>query len=194
MAQPANNNNYKVILASTSPRRRKLFELITDSYICLSPDVDESTVSGLGAQDRCRTLAEMKCRHIHEQYPDDIVVACDTVVDLDSKILEKPVSFEDAYNMIKSISGRSHKVHTGVCIMRGDLEESYVSTSSVEFYDIPDEEIKAYCKTDEPYDKAGAYGIHAWAARYIKSINGDYYSIMGLPVSSIFQCLAKKFY
>ena len=188
------NNKPRIILASTSPRRQKLFELIADDYICLSPDVDESQVSGLGAKDRCLALARLKAGHIHDLYPHDIVVACDTVVDLDSEILEKPVSYDDAVRMITSISGSTHHVHTGVCIMRDSFIDSFVSTSSIEFYSIPAEAVEAYCRTDEPYDKAGAYGIHGWAGKYVKSINGDFYSIMGLPVSSIYQSLSTNFY
>lgn len=179
----------RIILASTSPRRRSLIGYVAEGVECISPGFDESAVSEKIPRKRCLVLAEGKCRHAYRENPGSVVIGCDTVVDLDSKLVEKPSGYDAAVEMISSLSGRTHLVHTGVCIKTPDFEESFVVSSEVEFYPVPHEAVEAYCRTTEPYDKAGGYAIGGWAAKYVKSIRGDYYSIEGLPVSAVYETL-----
>jgi MAF protein len=179
----------KIILASKSPRRRELFSLITADYECVAADVDESMVAAADASALCLELARQKCLAAALQFPENVVVGCDTVVDTDAGIIGKPHNQDQAREMLGILSKNTHKVYTGVYVKTPDTEKSLVCTSSVEFFAVPPHEIEAYIKTDEPYDKAGGYGIQGWAARFIKRIDGDYYNIMGLPVSRLYNLL-----
>jgi len=178
-----------IILASKSPRRRELFSLITGRFECVSPDVDESVIALDKAEPLCLALAKLKAETVFETYPGRVVVGCDTVVDIDGAILGKPANRAQAFDMIKALSGRVHMVYTGVCIKTPHDERIFSCATSVEFYPLTDEEIEDYISGDEPYDKAGAYGIQGRAARFVKGIGGDYFNIMGLPVSMIYNTL-----
>ena len=174
----------KIVLASQSPRRRQLLALITPEFRVQVSQVDEHKIQAPDPAALARALAEAKARAVAAQCaPDEIVIGSDTVVDCDGQVLGKPADAADAARMLRLLSGRTHLVHTGVCLARGGQSESFVHTSQVEFYPLNEEEIAAYIATGEPFDKAGAYGIQGGAALFCKEIRGDFFSIMGLPVS-----------
>ncbi len=132
-------------------------------------------------------LAIGKCLAVAKQHPDAVVIGCDTVVDVDGTVFGKPHDAEDAKRMLRALSGKTHQVHTGVCIAKGDRAEHFVDSCKVTFFSLGEEEIELYTTTPEPYDKAGAYAIQGRAALWLDRIEGDYYTIMGLPVSRTVQ-------
>ena len=125
-----------------------------------------------------------------ENHPGAVVLGCDTVVDVGGEVFGKPHSTEDAKRMLRALSGATHEVHTGVCVSDGVRTESFVDSCKVTFFPLGEEEIAFYTATPEPYDKAGAYAIQGRAALWLDRIEGDYYTIMGLPVSRTVQLLA----
>ena len=173
-----------LILASGSPRRKELLSLYTTYFtICVS-DFDESTVTADTPAQLVEKLARGKC-------PGAVVLGCDTVVDVGGEVFGKPHSTEDAKRMLRALSGATHEVHTGVCVSDGLRTESFVDSCKVTFFPIPEEEIDAYTATKEPYDKAGAYAIQGRAALWLDRLEGDYYTIMGLPVSRTARLLGR---
>ena len=142
-----------------------------------------------------RDFVDKRSREFYERvsalYPDDVVVASDTVVALDDEILGKPTSRDDAVNMLKRLSGREHTVYTGVSIISKDASERFVAATKVEFYELDDELIEWYISTNEPFDKAGAYGIQGKGSVLAKRIDGDYFTVMGLPSAEIYRALKK---
>ena len=128
-------------------------------------------------------LARGKCLAVAKEHPGAVVLGCDTVVDVNGEVFGKPHSLDDARRMLRALSGATHYVHTGVCVSDGTRTESFVDTCKVTFFPLSEEEIERYAATEEPYDKAGAYAIQGRAAVWLDAIEGDYYTIMGLPVS-----------
>lgn len=175
-----------ILLASKSPRRRELFSIITDRFDCTVAPVDESSIRETDAEQLCIALGTLKCRAVAAQQPDAVVVGCDTVVEVDGRILGKPHSKDEAREMLQLLSGRAHNVFTGVCISHQGRESAFAACTGVRFFAIPDEEIEKYINTEEPYDKAGAYGIQGWMARWLEGLDGDYFNVMGLPVSRVY--------
>ena len=171
------------IVASASPRRREILEMGGFTFKILPSDCDENVSADLSPEETVKELAERKALSVLEENPDSVVLGCDTVVAMDDKILGKPENREDAFNMIKVLSGKTHRVCTGVCIASKERKESFVSVSEVEFYEISDETAKSYVATGESDDKAGAYGIQGLGGMLVKAIKGDYYTIVGLPFS-----------
>ena len=178
-----------IILASSSPRRRELMALITPDYTVRTSDVDERAIRAETPALLAQKLAVAKCRAVAESCPEDVVIGCDTVVDVKGEVFGKPHSPADAKRMLRALSGATHEVHTGVCISDGERTESFVDTCRVKFFSIPEAEIERYAATEEPYDKAGAYAIQGRAALWLDAIEGDYYTIMGLPVSRTIRLL-----
>ena len=175
----------KIILASKSPRRQELLKTITEDFICIPSDAEEIVPDNIDTEEVSTYLATLKAKDIYSSNKDGIVIGCDTVVINDNKILGKPKDIEDAYNMIKSLSGKTHKVITGCCIIYNEKEITFKSITEVEFYQLSDDEINSYINTDEPYDKAGAYGIQGRGSLFVKSIKGDYFNVVGLPVANL---------
>lgn len=135
-------------------------------------------------------LAALKNESFGELDPDVLLVTSDTVVVYKGKIIEKPKDYEDAFRMLKQLSGNIHKVFTGVCIRENGIRKSFVSKTTVEFANLSDEEIEHYIKNSQPYDKAGGYGIQEWIGHIgVKSITGCYYNVMGLPISKLYKHL-----
>ena len=172
-----------LILASGSPRRRELLSLYTTDFTVCVSDFDESTVQADTPAQLVEQLARGKCLAVSAQHPGAVVIGCDTVVDVNGEVFGKPHSTEDAKRMLRALSGATHEVHTGVCIAKGDRAEHFVDSCKVTFFPISEGEIDAYTATKEPYDKAGAYAIQGRAALWLDQLEGDYYTIMGLPVS-----------
>lgn len=188
-----------MILASASPRRRELLAQAGYVFEVEAADVDESVCAGEAAGDYVRRLAEEKAsavlaRHADPTHDDDavmngasslVVLGADTTVVCDGEILAKPEDAEDARRMLRRLSGRVHEVLTGVAVATSSGVVSGVETTSVTFSAIPEAELDLYCATSEPMDKAGAYGIQGYAARWIPRIDGDYFNVMGLPIARV---------
>ncbi len=175
----------KIILASSSPRRKELFKLITTDFTVISSDIEEVTPGDMPAEGSPKYLAEQKALEISLKYPDDLIIGCDTSVITEHHILDKPKDNEEAIKMLKLLSGKTHKVITGCCIIYKGRKHIFQELTEVEFYTLDDIEIDQYVKTREPFDKAGGYGIQGKGALFVKRISGDYYNVMGLPVAKL---------
>lgn len=180
------NVGAKLVLASASPRRRKLLKLISEDFITVSPDVDETVPENTELLKRPQILAVKKAVHVCQGLSENaVVIGCDTGVFTDNKMLGKPKDEEEAFAMLKSLSGRDHLVATGCCITDGKDKREFSVISRVFFYPLSDGEIWDYIATGEPMDKAGAYGIQGKGSLLIKEIQGDYFNIVGLPLSAL---------
>lgn len=180
------------ILASQSPRRQELLAKITPTFKVVPFSGNENIPEGLSPLQAVEYLARLKTSSVGNNFPDDIVIGADTIVVLNNKILGKPSDKADCVRMLSELSGNVHMVYTGVAVLaKGELT-SFVSESSVEFYPMTDAEIQAYANMDEPYDKAGSYGIQGHGALFVKRINGDYFNIMGLPTAELYRHLGQR--
>ena len=175
----------KTILASASPRRQELLRYITADFEVIPADVDETLPEGVPAEESAEFLAVRKAVHVAQQNINSVVIGSDTVVIIDDEILGKPVDEDDAERMLKKLSGRVHKVITGVCIACGNRTFSFSEATDVKFYKLSDEEIREYIKTGDPMDKAGAYGIQSAGCVLVEKIDGDFFAVMGLPVARL---------
>lgn len=180
-----------LILASKSPRRKEILEMSKIPFKIIIEDVKEDVENSNPSEYVIKT-SEKKALPLINSYPDDVILCCDTVVYIDNKILEKPHSKEEAFQMIKEIQGRSHFVLTGVYLGNIKKHDSFSVKTKVIVDRLSDQEIEEYVNTSEPYDKAGAYAIQGIFGKYIKGIVGDYYNVMGLPINAI-QKKLKKF-
>lgn len=181
----------KIILASASPRRRELMKLITEDFTAAAVDADETLPDGIKACDAAEYLARVKAAKAHEMFPNDLVIGCDTTVVCNDKVLGKPADKEQAREFMKMLSCNIHAVFTGCCIMYKDKSCWFKVGTDVFFNKLADEEIEAYISTDEPYDKAGGYGIQGRGALLVNRIDGDFYNVVGLPVSRLNEVLKK---
>ena len=181
----------KLVLASKSPRRSEILKTAGIDFTVRVADADETIPDGTRPQDAVVFLAARKAMAV-ERADDETVLGADTIVVLDNKILGKPKNRDDAFNMLKNLSGRVHSVFTGVCAIGDDISITFAEETKVEFMSLTDEEINAYIDTDEPYDKAGAYGIQGLASKFIRGIEGDYFNVVGLPVSRIYEKIITK--
>ena len=181
----------KLVLASKSPRRSEILRNAGIDFTVRVADADETIPDGTKPEDAVVFLAARKALAV-ERAEDETVLGADTIVVLDDKILGKPKDREDAYNMIKSLSGRVHSVFTGVCAVGDGISLTFAEETKVEFYPLTDDEINEYIDTNEPYDKAGAYGIQGIASKFIRGIQGDYFNVVGLPISSVYKKIIKK--
>ncbi len=175
----------KIILASASPRRRELMMLITDEFEIITADVDETIAEGTSPEDAVMQLSFKKAQAVSEKHKGRMVIGADTVVVCDSSILGKPENREHACRMLKMLSGREHSVLTGVTITDGEKTDTFFVSSDVTFFELTDEEILQYVSGGEPDDKAGAYAIQGKGSLFVEKINGDYFNIVGFPVSEI---------
>ncbi len=175
-----------VVLASASPRRQELLKLLFEDFSVEPADIDETVRKTIELEQYPEYLAIKKARHIAEQHPiDDLIIGCDTGVFINDIMLGKPNAKEHAEEMLKMLSGKTHKVITGCSIFYKGHNVSFSEVTEVEFYPLTDKEIEEYVATGEPMDKAGAYGIQGKGALLVKRINGDYYNVVGLPISTI---------
>ncbi len=174
-----------IILASASPRRRELLKLIFSDYTCIAADIPEIVPDGILNEKAPEYLARLKAEHIAKSYKDALVIGADTSVLLNDKILGKPKNIDDAREMLASLSGNIHKVITGCALCYKGKTVSFSAVTEVEFYELSETEIEEYIKTDEPYDKAGGYGIQSKGGLFVKKINGDYFNVVGLPVANL---------
>ena len=189
-----NLKKYKVILASNSPRRKELLAgLGVDYEVRTLPDVDESYPETLQGADIPLYIAKEKAdAYVAMMQPGELMITADTIVWLDGKVLGKPQDKEDALQMLRTMSGRTHEVFTGVCITTTDWQRSFTAQTEVRFATLSEEEIAYYVDNFQPMDKAGAYGVQEWIGFIgVENISGSYYNIMGLPVQKLYRELPK---
>ena len=179
----------KLILASASPRRVELLKSAGFDFDVIPADVDESLPQGMRAADAVRYLARKKALAVAADHPDAVVLGADTMVEIDGISLGKPVDEKDAHQMLMTLSGKRHRVHTGVHIEGCGFDRSFTETSEVEFFPFDTDEAKNYIRTGEPMDKAGAYAIQGRGMIFVKSISGDYNTIVGLPAAKVARIL-----
>lgn len=180
-----------IILASASPRRKELMELLPVPFEIFVLPIEEVIIKQLSPSENVMQLASQKAAAVAACRKDCYVIGCDTIVVVDGEILGKPKNVQDATNMLKRLSGREHMVYTGVCIQNDSTKEKnqFYEATTVCMKPLTEEEIAYYIKTGEPMDKAGAYGIQGKGAIFIQKIIGDYYTVMGLPLNRLYEGL-----
>ena len=178
-----------VILASGSPRRRALLDMVGISCEVCIPDIEENTDKTVPSE-IVKDLSLQKALSVAPKYPGQAVLAADTIVEIDGRILGKPKTEDEAFSMLKMLSGRTHSVYTGVALLFPDgSRDSFYSETRVTMFDNSDDLIRDYISTGEPMDKAGSYGIQGTGAYLVEKVDGDYGTIVGLPVSIVFRKL-----
>ncbi|MGK0606073.1 Maf family protein [Enterococcus gilvus] len=178
-----------VILASQSPRRKELLGWLLPAFDIQPADIDEDVKDRYTPTDYVMEMARQKAAVVAEKQPEALVIASDTVVVLGEQILGKPKSREEAFGMLRRMSGGSHLVYTSVVIRQKEQTAEKLTSAKVTFYSLTDEEINRYLDSDDYKDKAGAYGIQNGAGVFVEQIEGDYYSIVGFPVGAVNQML-----
>ena len=183
-----------VVLASGSPRRKELMEMLGFDNLIIMPAKKEEVIPADTQPGRTvEILAESKCREVAElQKPEDLIIAADTIVWIDGRILGKPHSRAEAKSMLTKLSGRTHEVYTGVCVIYNGKTTTVHEKTSVSFRELAEEEIEAYIETGEPMDKAGAYGAQGRGALFVRHIDGDFFNVMGLPVCRLGEILRNQ--
>ncbi len=176
-----------IILASKSPRRKELLSLITEDFEIKSANVDETLPDGIAPDKAVEYLSKIKAMPLKNDT--DTIIGADTVVAVDGKILGKPADHEDAYNMLKMLSGKWHSVFTGITVIKPEKTITVSVETKVKFFELNDDEIFKYINTGECDDKAGAYGIQGKGALLVEKIDGDYFNVVGLPVSTLSKLL-----
>lgn len=175
----------RLILASSSPRRKELLSMNLLSYEVIPSTIQEVMDPSLSPEELVCSLARQKAEDVFRSHSEDVVLGADTIVVYDGSALGKPSDREDAIRVLRTLSGQTHTVYTGVCILSDDVTRSFVVSTDVTFWELSETEIEAYVNSGEPFDKAGSYGIQGLGARLVQSIAGDYYSVVGLPVSKV---------
>lgn len=175
--------NSSLILASASPRRKELLELLQLPFEVIGSEVEEVVDENLHPEVMVQSLAQQKAESVAKTNPHAFVIGSDTLVVFQGKMLGKPKSEEEALEMLTMLSGQTHEVYTGVSIVQNGNQHSFCEKTSVTFYSLSQREIEEYVNTGEPMDKAGAYGIQGYGALLVKEIKGDYYAVMGLPIA-----------
>ena len=179
-----------IILASQSPRRQELMKLTGLPFTVRVADIDETMDPALPVQQEVTRVSRRKAQAIAAgASPDDIVIAADTIVVIDGRELGKPRSEEEALGMLRLLSGRTHEVVTVLSVCKGSQLESEAVVTKVTFRTLCEEELRAYVRTGEPMDKAGSYGIQGYGAMFVSRIEGDYFSVMGLPLCPLCRML-----
>jgi len=181
----------QIILASGSPRRQRLLLQVGIPHTVLVSNADE-TVTG-EPQEQVQELALRKAKATYDiaEEKDSLIIAADTLVYLNGEVLGKPQDKTQAVEMLSALQGQTHQVYTGVAMLKGDTQHVFYDMAEVTFHPLTPEEILAYVKTGEPFDKAGAYGIQEKGAALVERINGDFYTVMGLPISKVCRALKK---
>lgn len=189
-----------IILASASPRRQELLRTAGIAFTVQAADINETPLAGEVPRECAERLAREKAIAVFERRPRDYVLGADTIVVIDNQILGKPRHATDAARMLRLLSGKTHSVITGICVVEpvgsgqgsvGSKITTASETTQVIFCDLSDEEIRDYVATGEPMDKAGAYAIQGIASRWIPRIEGDYSNVVGLPVALVYSILCR---
>lgn len=175
-----------IILASGSPRRKELFELLGVPFEIVTSNVSEEGLSSdMEFVEYAQSLAITKAMSVAERYPDAVVIGADTIVGLGKRIFLKPQNDAEAKVFLKELSGKTHSVVTGVAISVKGRTYTFADETKVTFMELDDALIDAYVASGDPFDKAGAYGIQSGGALFVEEIKGDYYSVMGLPIAAL---------
>ena len=185
----------KVILASASPRRKEILQNTKLNFDIQKSDIEEVILENESPEDMVVRLAYEKAFDVAKRNTDRLVIGADTIVALDNEVLGKPTDQNEAYQMIKRLSNKTHKVITGISLINlkeNKIIKDYV-VSFVTFKDLSEDSIKDYINTNESLDKAGAYGIQGYGALLVKNIQGDYFNIVGLPISRLSDLLKNHF-
>lgn len=175
----------KLVLASQSPRRRELLSLIQPDFEVCASNAEEIIPEGLQPCEVVMHLARIKAEQVAKSHPDAVIIGADTVVVLDGQIMGKPKDHSDCVRMLSELSGREHEVMTGVAIVVNGQTKSFYQRTAVRFLELTEEEILWYASLEEPYDKAGAYGIQGYGGLLVEGISGDYFNVMGLPIAAL---------
>ena len=178
----------QLILASQSPRRKELLGLFRIPFTVEVADIDESMDPTRPPYDEVARVSRLKAEAI-PRADNDVVIAADTIVVCDGKVLGKPTDEDDAFRMLRMLSGKDHQVMTGLTVLRGNTATTCTEVTDIHFRVLSDKEIEAYIRTKEPMDKAGSYGIQGGAALFAEKIVGDYFNVVGLPVCRLGQIL-----
>ena len=186
-------NNYKIILASKSPRRAEILKMIKVNFIVAPSNIKEEINPKIEQNETAINISKAKAEAISHKYPNDIIIGADTIVVFNEQIFGKPKDINESKKMIKTLSGNSHKVITGVTIMHKRLGtlKTFSEITEVFVQKIPTEKIDYYINNFNTLDKAGSYGIQEWFSVWIKKINGCYYNVMGLPISKLYRYLVE---
>ncbi len=183
----------KIILASKSPRRHEILNLAGFDHEIKVSDADEDLPSGIGAADAAKIISERKAsavkKELGEESENCVIIAADTVVEVNGEIYGKPRDSEDAKRMLLTLSGSVHFVHTGVTVIDGDKKFCETVTTEVTMRKLREDEIEGYVSSHEPDDKAGAYGIQGIGGAFVSTLKGDYFNVMGLPLCRISEIL-----
>ncbi|MDU3335922.1 Maf family protein [Paraclostridium bifermentans] len=184
-----------IILASGSPRRKEILENTNLKFSVITSDIDERIFENEEPTQLVLRLAFEKCMSVAQNNPSDLVIGADTIVVLDNEILGKPKNEEEAFNTLSKLSNREHQVITGMSIVNLENEKKIVdyAISNVKFKKLTDQDIKDYISTKECLDKAGSYGIQGYGALLVEEIKGDYFNIVGLPISKLSDILKINF-
>ena len=180
-----------VILASESPRRRELMNISGISFSCASPKIEEHLDLSNGIEEGVMKLAKEKAEAVYESHGGYLVIGADTIVVIGDEILGKPKDSEDARRMLRLLSGKTHKVITGVALVNQEVHETFYEVTDVTFCELSDQEIDDYIKSREHYDKAGSYAIQGKGMMFVKRIEGDYANVVGLPMCHLVHELKK---
>ena len=174
-----------IILASASPRRKQLLSMIYSDFKVMPSDIRELVPRDLDVEKCPEYLAVAKAEMVSQGREKNLVIGCDTAVICEGKMLNKPRDTNDERIMMNMLSGSVHKVITGCCLCYMGKSHSFSVSTDVEFFELSEQEIESYISTAEPYDKAGGYGIQSMGALFVKGIHGDYYNVVGMPVSRL---------
>ncbi|WP_033828293.1 Maf family protein [Bacillus andreraoultii] len=179
----------RLILASSSPRRRDILKQLVTSFEIISSNVDESVDKNLPPEEIVMNLAKRKASSVANNQQDAFIIGADTIVVFKNQILGKPADYDEAKQMLTTLSGNTHSVYTGTCIINGNDKRVFYEKADVTFWELTEEEIDRYIRTGEPLDKAGSYGIQGYGATLVKSIHGDFYAVVGLPIAKLYHTL-----
>ena len=183
--------NENIILASRSPRRAFLLKQIGLQFEQIPSHIKEN-FNGMQPDDFVLYYSKKKAEEIQKTYPESLIIGADTIVVLNNEIIGKPQNDEDAFQILKKLSGKYHEVLTGVSILFHDSQLSDIAKTKVYFKSISDEDLREYVSTSEPMDKAGAYGIQGYGSQFIDKIEGCYFNVMGFPIPLFYE-MCKKF-
>lgn len=183
----------KLVLASSSPRRKDILENAGYTFEVVKPEVDENLKIKLPPIDLVMKLALLKANNVFEKDNDAVVIGADTIVCIDGKNIGKPDSIEQARSLLRQLSGRLHRVYTGVAIVSKDRQETFFVQAKVNFMKLDEELINRYIETEEPFGKAGGYAIQGKGRILVENIDGDYYGVVGLPISQLAKRLERDY-
>jgi septum formation protein len=185
--------NINIFLASKSPRRHELLKNIITDFKIISKEIEEIYPENLQLNKIAQYLSKLKAAaYLNQSTKKNLFITADTIVILNNKVLGKPKNYDDAFDMLKKLSGKTHIVNTGFSILYNEKISSFQDTTKVTFYQLTDQEIDYYIQSNQPYDKAGSYGIQEWMGYVgIKKIEGDFFNVMGLPIHRLYREINK---